>query len=65
METKVADRLWMPSITPPLGPFPLHDKCGMSGTIAMLDRLLDPGRYADNVQYGVFRKVRLSITNII
>jgi hypothetical protein len=65
MERKVSDRLEMPSITPPMGPFPLCDECGMSGAIAMLDRSLDPGRYADHVQYGVFRKVRSSITNII
>ena len=65
METKVSDRLEMPSITPPMGPFPLCDECGMSGAMAMLDRSLDPGRCADHVQHGVFRKVRSSITNII
>ena len=65
MESKVADRLGMPSITPPMGPFPLSDECGMSAAIAMLDRSLDPGRHADHVQCGVFRKVRSTITNII
>jgi hypothetical protein len=65
MEHKVADRLGMPSITPPMGPFPLVDECGMKAAIAMLDRSLDPGRYADHVQYGTFRKVRSTITNII
>jgi hypothetical protein len=65
MELKVADRLGMPSVTPPMGPFPLKDECGMKAAIAMLDRSLDPGRYADNVQYGTFRKVRSTITNII
>ena len=65
METKVADQLGMPSITPPMSPFPLRNECGMSGAIAMLDRSLDPGRYAGNVRYGVFRNVRSSITNII
>ena len=61
----MADRLDMPSITPPMGPFPLSNECGMIGTIAMLDRSLDPDRYADHVQFGVFRKVRSTITNII
>jgi hypothetical protein len=65
MEHKVADRLRMPSITPPMGPFPLEDECGMKAAIAMSDRSLDPGRYADHVQYGTFRKVRSTITNII
>jgi hypothetical protein len=65
MELKVSDRLGMPSITPPMGPFPLNDECGMKAAIAMLDRSLDPGRYADQVQYGTFRKVRSTITNII
>jgi hypothetical protein len=65
METKVADRLGLPSITPAMGPFPLSDECGMLSAIAMLDRSLDPGRYADHVQFGVFRKVRSTITNIV
>ncbi len=65
MELKVSDRLGMPSITPRMGPFPLEDGCGMKAAIAMLDRSLDPGRYADQVQYGTFRKVRSTITNII
>ena len=65
MESTVADHLGMPSTTPSMGPFPLSDECGMIGAIAMLDRSLDPERYADHVQYGVFRKVRSTITNII
>jgi hypothetical protein len=65
MEHKVADRLGMPSITPAMGPFPLTDECGMKAVIAMLDRSLDPGRYADHVQYGTFCKVRSTIANII
>jgi hypothetical protein len=55
----------MPSITPPMGPFPLRDECGMKAAIAMLDRSLDPGRYSDQVQHGTFRKVQSTITNII
>jgi hypothetical protein len=65
MEKKVSDRLGMPSITPPMGPFPVEDVCGMKAAIALLDRSLDPGRYADHVQYGTFRKVRSTITNIV
>jgi hypothetical protein len=63
---KLADRLEMPSITPPMGPFPLRDECGMKAALALLlDRSLDPGRYANHVQFGSFRKVRSTITNII
>jgi hypothetical protein len=65
METKVADWLEMPSVTPPMGPFPLRNKHGMSGAITTLDGSLDPGRHADNIQHGVFWKVCSSITNII
>jgi hypothetical protein len=65
MELKVADCLGMPSITPPMGPFPLTDECGMKAAIAMLDRSLDPGRYTNQVQYETFRKVRSTITNIV
>jgi hypothetical protein len=65
MELKASDRLGMPSITPPMGPFPLSDECGMKAAIAMLDRSLDPGRYADQVQCGTFRKVRSTIANVI
>jgi hypothetical protein len=39
---------------------------GLKALIAMLDRLLDSGpRYADQVQYGIFQKVRSTITNIV
>jgi hypothetical protein len=62
---KLSDRLEMPSITPPMGPFPLTDECGMLAAIALLDRSLDPGRHASHVQFGTFRKVRSTITNII
>jgi hypothetical protein len=62
---KFANRLEMPSITPPMGPFPLMDKYGMQAALALLHRSLDPGRYANHVQFGTFRKVRSTITNII
>jgi hypothetical protein len=59
-----ADRLGMPSMTPPMGPFPLEDTFGMKAAIAVLDRSLDKGNYAEHVQWGTFRKVRSTITNI-
>jgi hypothetical protein len=62
---KVSDRLEMPSITSPMGPFPLKDDFGMTAAIALLDRSLDPGCYANHVQFGTFRKVKSTITNII
>jgi hypothetical protein len=65
MERKFSGRLGMPSITPPVGPFPLRDECGMKAAIALLDRSLDPGRHAEHVQYGTFKKVSSIITNII
>jgi hypothetical protein len=53
----MADRLGMPSMTPPMGPFPLEDTFGMKAAIAVLDRSLDKGNFAEHVQWGTFRKV--------
>jgi 3-hydroxyacyl-CoA dehydrogenase len=65
MERKVADRLGLPSITPPMGPFPLKDDGGMAIAIAVLDRSLEPGKHDVHVQWETFRKVRSTDTNII
>jgi hypothetical protein len=61
---KTADDYGMPSIAPPMGPFPLDDSVGMKAAIAVLDRSLDPGVYSECVQWGTFRKTRSAITNI-
>ena len=65
VEIKVVNWLGMPSSTPPMGPFPLTDECGIIGPMAMLDSLLDPGWYADHVQHWLFWNVWSTITNII
>jgi hypothetical protein len=64
MEEKVSARLGIPSITPPMGPFPFEDKFGMAVALATLDRSLDPGIYEEHVQWDTFRKVRSAVTNI-
>jgi hypothetical protein len=64
MESKVADRLGIPSITRPMGPYPLEDSFGMSAAIAVLDRSLDPGIHEEFVQWDTFRRVRSTVTNI-
>jgi hypothetical protein len=51
---KTADNYGMPSIAPPMGPFPLDDSVGMKAAIAVLDRSLDPGVYSECVQWGTF-----------
>jgi hypothetical protein len=61
---KASSRLELPSVTPAMGPFPLKDECGMQAALVLLDRSLDPGRYANQVQFGTFRKDRSTITNI-
>lgn len=58
------DRFNFPSLTPPMGPFPLRDDWGMKTAIAILDRSFDPGRYEATVQFETFRKLRASVTNI-
>ena len=54
----------MPSVTPEMGPFPLEDSSGMKVAVAVLDRSLDPGIYAEFVQWDTFRKARSCVTNI-
>jgi hypothetical protein len=62
---KTTRRLGMPSLTPPMGPFPLEDSLGMRIAVAVLDRSLDLGTY-DNfvVQWETFRRTRSAVTNI-
>jgi hypothetical protein len=60
----ISGRMGMPSITPPLRPFPLEDQCGMAVACALLDRSLDPGIHDTFVQYETFRKTRSAITNV-
>ena len=61
---KYGERTGMPSVTPEMGPFPLDDTLGMKAAVAVLDRSLDPGLYAEHVQWDTFRKARSCITNI-
>jgi hypothetical protein len=61
---KTTRRLGMPSLTPPMGPFPLEDSLGMRIAVAVLDRSLDPGTYDDFVQWETFRRTRSAVTNI-
>jgi hypothetical protein len=46
----------MPLVTPEMGPFPLEDTSGMKATVAVLDRSLHKGNYAEFVQWDTFRK---------
>ncbi len=54
----------MPSVTPAMGPFPLEDTSGMKAAVAVLDRSLDKGIYAAQVQWDTFRRARSVVTNI-
>jgi hypothetical protein len=47
-----------------MGPFPLRDEFWTMAALVVLDRSLDPGRYADYVQWETFRKARSAMTNI-
>ena len=62
--SKNAKYYQFPSTTKLMGPFPLEDRCGMRAAVCVLHRSLDPGRYAEFVQFDTFRKVRLTLTNI-
>jgi hypothetical protein len=61
---RTSEQLGMPSVTPPMSPFPLDDSLGMHITVAGLDRSLDPGTYNDFVQWETFRRARSAATNI-
>eukprot|EP00546_Thalassionema_frauenfeldii_P008103 CAMPEP_0178911052 /NCGR_PEP_ID=MMETSP0786-20121207/9455_1 /TAXON_ID=186022 /ORGANISM="Thalassionema frauenfeldii, Strain CCMP 1798" /LENGTH=44 /DNA_ID= /DNA_START= /DNA_END= /DNA_ORIENTATION= len=43
------DRFEFPSLTPPMGLFPLQDDWGMKTAVAILDRSFDPGLYEATV----------------
>jgi hypothetical protein len=61
---RTAFRLGMPSMTPPMGPWPLEDSQGMSAALAVLDRSLDKGKHETTVQWDTFRRSMSAITNI-
>jgi hypothetical protein len=44
-----ADRFGFDSVAPPMGPFLLADDFGMKVAMIVLDRSLDPGKYAEYV----------------
>jgi hypothetical protein len=46
-----------------MGPYPLEDTFGMKAALVVLERSLDPGKYAEHVQWDTFRKARSAITN--
>jgi hypothetical protein len=51
---RTSDWLGMPSLTPPMGSFPLEDSLGMRIAFAVLDRSLDPGTYDNFVRWETF-----------
>ena len=61
---KHCSRLRMPSVVPPMGPYPLEDTVGMQSAICLLERTLRPGVHEEFVQWGTFRKSRSTITNV-
>jgi hypothetical protein len=61
---KFTDQMNLPSVTPPMCPFPLRDDFGMLPAIALLNRSLDKGIHSEHVQWGIFRKARSVVTNI-
>jgi hypothetical protein len=62
---KSARRFKFPGDTaiPLMGPYPLTDTFGMKAAMGVLERSLDPGKYATHVQWDTFRKSRSAITN--
>jgi hypothetical protein len=49
---------------PPMGPFPVHDTFGMGPAIEILQSSLQPGKYADTVQFGTVRRFRSAYSNV-
>ncbi len=52
------------SLFRPRGPFPVLDTMGMGVAVVMLQRSLNPGKYAKNVQFETVRKFRAADSNI-
>ena len=61
---RFVDRMKIPNIVPPMGPFPLEDVHGMAIACAVLDRSLDKGLYEEFVQFDTFRRAKSALTNI-
>lgn len=60
-----AEKLGIPSITPPMGPFPLQDDLGMRAALAVLDRSQDATGITEKyVQPSTYRKSQACITNV-
>ncbi len=51
-------------IIPAVGPFPLKAAFGMGAAVAVLDKLMDPRRYKDQVQWATFRRMRSCLINV-
>jgi hypothetical protein len=60
---RFADRMGIPCLAPPMGPFPLKGAMGIKVAAAVLDRSMDPGLHEEFVQWGTFRGSRTYITN--
>lgn len=61
---RFADRFGIPSLAPPMGPFPLSDSMGMAVAAAILDRSMDRGITEEFVQWETFRGMRSFVTNV-
>jgi hypothetical protein len=51
-------------VLPTLGPFPDYDCFGVTVAVAMLAKLLNPGRYAEYTQFQTLRKLRSAYSNL-
>ena len=60
---KLADRIGVEPTLEPIGPFPCYDYQGIFVAVAMLQRSLEPGRYALYSQFQTIRKLRSAYAN--
>jgi hypothetical protein len=49
---------------PPLGPYPVSNSFGYTVAIAMMVKSLDPGGYAQHLQFESIRKLRAMFSNM-
>lgn len=63
---RICNSLHLPSSSPfsSLGPYPLEDTFGMVEAILLLERLTDPGKHAEVIQFSTMRKMRSMFSNI-
>ena len=62
---KTRDKFQIPTMVPPMGPFPLRDIHGMSAALAVLDKSQDAtGKHEKHVQPNTYKKITAALGSL-